>query len=888
MANEPIKTTGAASGGAAPAPPWHALSIEDALARLGSRPSGLTDDEARSRLAQYGPNALAPPERASVLHILIDQLKSVIVGLLAAAVAISLMFGDRAEAIAIGAVLVINTLIGVVTELRARRAMEALIELDIVQAWVVRGGTVRTVDARDLVPGDVVDIEAERQVPADGRLIQSSDLRVDEAILTGESTPADKVIEAQPADAPLADRHDMVFKRTLVVSGLARVVVTATGPATEVGRIAKLVGDARPRRTPLELRLDALGRRLVWLALAAAAVVAGLGAIQGAPPLLLFQTAIALAVAAVPEALPAVATITLAVGMRRMARRKALVRRLTSVETLGSTTVVCTDKTRTLTSGQMTVVRVWAADGQAAAPFHSPADPVARCLEAAALASRPGVTAADGTTKLTEPEDAAAIAAAAEAGRDRARLAGERPELGVLPFTSARRFMAAIHQLDGQPMAYVKGAPRAVFDLSARVATGHGDETLDASRRDALLAVNERLAGDGLRVLAVAAGAVNGTAETGVRDLTFLGFLGLADPPAAGVPDAIARLRAAGLRTVMLTGDQRLTAQSVGHQLGLLTDHDRVLDGREFDALSDAGRATAAAEVNAFSRISPEHKLVVVRALQTRGEIVAMIGDGVNDAPALAQADIGVAMGQRGTDAAKEAAAIVLLDDRFQTVAAAVEEGRVVFDNIRKFVFYLFSCNVAEIMVLLFAGVAGLPLPLLPLQLLWLNLVTDTFPALALAVEPADTDIMSRPPRRPDDAVLSAGFIRAVLLYGSLITAATLAAFVWALDQGAPHASTVAFMTLAFAQTAHLVNARSAGSRSRPAGILTNPFALLGAGITIGLQLLAAYLPPLARMLHVSPLQPIDWAVILGLASVLPIVGQGLRWIATPGRTRRY
>jgi len=363
-----------------------------------------------------------------------------------------------------------------------------------------------------------------------------------------------------------------------------------------------------------------------------------------------------------------------------------------------------------------------------------------------------------------------------------------------------------------------------------------------------------------------------------MQDLTFLGFLGFVDPPAPGVKDTIARLKAAGLRTVMLTGDQRLTAEAIGRQLGLLTDRDRALDGRELEALADGERTTAAAEVNAFSRITPEHKLVIVRALQARGDVVAMIGDGVNDAPALAQADIGVAMGERGTDAAKQAASIVLLDDRFETVAAAVEEGRVIFDNIRKFVFYLFSCNVAEVLVLLGAGVAGLPLPLAPLQLLWLNLVTDTFPALALAVEPADQNLMARPPRHADEALLSAPFIRSVLFYGALITASTLAAFVWALDQGSRHASTVAFMTLAFAQTLHLGNARSAGAVVRRTNITSNPFAVVGAGLAIGLQLLAAFLPGLSRVLHVTPLGGADWLVIVALSSIPAVVGQGVKW----------
>jgi Ca2+-transporting ATPase len=843
--------------------------------------------EASERLAQYGPNQLRAPERASVLSILIAQLRSVIVALLGAAFVVSLMFGDRAEALAIAAVIVINTVIGLVTELRARRAMEALLALDVVRAWVVREGVVHAVDARELVPGDVIEIEAERQVPADARLIEGSDLRVDEAVLTGESVPVEKTLDPLPPDTLLADRENCLYKGTVAIAGLGRAVVTATGAATEVGKIGRLVGEVRARRTPLEERLDVLGRRLVWLALGVAALVAALGALQGAPWLLLLQTAIALAVAAVPEALPAVATIALAVGMARMARRHALVRRLPAVEALGSTTVICTDKTRTLTSGRMTVVRLAAAGVDLGGPFDdAPAmpAPILRLLTAAAHASRRHDGADDATRATEEPEDLAVLDAAAEAGLDHHALNGPGLQVTVLPFSSLRRYMAAFLADQGETIAYVKGAPRAVIDLSRDVLTAEGVVPFDDRQRDAALAVNETLAGAGLRVLAVASGRVENASDRAVRDLTFLGFVGLADPPAPGVKDTIARLGGAGLQTVMLTGDQRLTAEAIGRQLGLLDAGDRAIDGRDFEAASAEARADLIARTRAFSRISPEHKLIVVQALQARGEIVSMIGDGVNDAPALAQADIGVAMGQRGTDAAKQAAAIVLLDDRFDTIAAAVEEGRVIFDNIRKFVFYLFSCNVAEVLVLLVAGVAGLPLPLLPLQILWLNLVTDTFPALALAVEPAGDDVMHRPPRRPDDVILSRTFLKNVLVFGGLITAVTLGAFVWALERGPAHASTVAFMTLSFAQTLHLGYARSAGLGLRPAPVFGNWFAIGGVALAAGLQVMAALVPPLARLLHLTPLAWLDWIVIVALSAVPAVAGLAANFLVPPAR----
>jgi Ca2+-transporting ATPase len=595
-------------------------------------------------------------------------------------------------------------------------------------------------------------------------------LRTSEAALSGESLPVSKEAGvALAADTVLAERSNMVYQGTTVAAGTGRAAVTATGTATELGRVGVLVAGLGEERTPLERRLDLLGRRLVWLALAVAAGVAALGAMQGAPLGLVLGTGLALAVAAVPEALPAVATIALAIGLRRMARRHALVRRLPAVETLGSTTVICTDKTRTLTSGEMTVVQVWtdgaAIDlGQDSEPSPQDEGRLRRTLAVAARASRPQALG-----EMADPVDLAVLRAAARLGIDGEALEREQPVLGLVPFSSERRMMASFHQAQGAVVAYVKGAPGRVLELSE----------LDEGRRRQLLAINEELAAEGLRVLALAAGTVEAARESSLRGLTFLGFLGLMDPPDRGVKETIGRLRRAGIRTLMLTGDQRRTAEAIGRQVGTLGPGEQVIDGRELDASSDAQLSGRLAHVAGFSRVSPEHKLRIVRALQAGGDIVAMLGDGVNDAAALKRADVGVAMGMRGTDVAKEAAAIVLQDDRFETIAAAVEEGRVVYDNIRKFVFYLFSCNVAEVLVLLAAGLAGFPLPLAPLQILWLNLVTDTFPALALAMEPGDPDIMTRPPRAPQEAILSRAFVGSVLLHALLITACTMAAFVW-------------------------------------------------------------------------------------------------------------
>ena len=811
---------------------WHAASVAAVLDELKTTRQGLSSADAQVRLAAVGPNRLAPPARASAASLLLHQLSSVVVLLLLAATAIAFLMGDRVEAAAIGAVLLTNTLIGFITEMRARRAMEALLKLDVARALVLRDGARANIDAHLLVPGDVVALDAGAHVPADGRIIDESELRTNEAPLTGESMPVSKRAEpAAASDTVLADRRTMVYKGTTVSGGAARMVVTATGAATELGKIGALVEGVREEKTPLEIRLDALGRRLIWVSLAVAGLVAGLSAWQGAEIGLVVETGLALAIAAVPESLPTVVTIALAVGMRRMARRHALVRRLPAVETLGSTTVVCTDKTLTLTTGEMTLARVWA-DGRETALSEAPA----RLIETGVLAS-----GAD------DALDHAILAAGARTGVSRASLEDTRPPRGTVPFSSARRLMASFHERDGVLTAYVKGAPGRLLDMSGTIARDSGAVPLDDALRAQVREANAAMAGKGLRVLAFASKDVARAAEDALTDLTFEGLAGFIDPPADGVLEAITTLKRAGLRTIMITGDQKLTAEAIARDLGV--------DG-------------------VHSRVSPEEKLRIIERLQAQGEIVAMLGDGVNDAAALKRADVGVAMGTRGTDVAKEAASIVLQDDRFGTVAAAVEEGRVIYTNIRKFVFYLFSCNLAEVLVLLLAAIAGLPLPLLPLQLLWLNMLTDTFPALALAVEPGDRDVMLRPPRDPREAILSRAFLAGVLFYAALITAATLGAFVWAVTRAPERATTIAFMTLAFAQVLHLGNARSAGAVVRPASIVSNPWALAGAGLAIGLQLVAILYAPLREVLHLVPLQSADWFVIAGCAAMPAVAGQ--------------
>jgi len=867
---------------------WHAQPVRDVLSRLASTTQGLSPAEAEARLRHYGPNHFQRMPPASPWRVLLAQFRSVLVLLLAGAAAAALFTGDRLDAVAIAAVLALNVGIGFVVELRARRAMEALVALEVTRAFVVRNGALEEVDARALVPGDVIELEAGQLTPADARLIESTELRTVEAALTGEPAPVDKDADAQVAPAAaLAERVTMVYKATAVVAGRARAVVTATGMATEVGRIGALAGSVTEGHTPLERRLAQLGRRLAAVAVVVAALIGIVSYAQGMPLGALLETSLALAVAAVPEGLPVVGTIAMAVGVRRMARRRALVRRLPVVETLGSATVICTDKTGTLTSGNMTVTSIrlesdavevggvgFAPEGRfsvAGRPIDAARhDPLLTLLRVAALASRGDVTR-EGHTWVAhgDPTEAALVVAARKAGLDPARLRGQTPEIGEVPFSSDRLLSATFHQTPRGILACVKGAPMRVLELSR----------VTPLERDALLDVNRNLAGRGLRVLAVASAVVDRPDEAALRALTFLGFVGMSDPPAPGVQETIHAFANAGIRTVMLTGDQQHTAEAIAAGLGLSAGR-RGLDGRAVDRMLDEELESAVADTVVFSRVSPEAKLRIVSAYQRRGDVVAMLGDGVNDAAALRQADIGVAMGLRGTDLAKEAADLVLADDRFPTIAAAVEEGRVIFDNLRKFVFYLFSCNLAEILVLLGAGLAGAPAVLLPLQILWLNLLTDTLPALALAAEPGEPGIMRQPPRDPRTGILAARAIRAVVGYAVLIAIVSLAAFVWGDRAGGPAlATTMTFMTLAFAQIFHLGNARSAGPVLRPSAVVRNRFALAAVAIAAGLQLLTVALPALARVLRLEPLDGRAWAVVAVLALAPAVAGQGLKML---------
>ncbi len=880
------------------------------LSAIDGNANGLSEGEAARRLLRYGPNLLSAAPAEPAWRILVRQFRSVVIGLLVVATALAWWTSDVADAGAILAVLLLNVGIGFVTELRARRAMDALLRLDAPSAVVVREGGTRVVDAGELVPGDVIELEPGQAVPADSRLLVATALQTIEASLTGESTAVAKSAEAElAATTPLPDRITMVYKGTTVADGVARAVVVATGMWTEVGRIGTLVSGIREEPTLLERRLDSLGRRLAAVAVGVGILVALVALYRGDYLSAVLQTGIAVAIAAVPEGLPAVVTMTMAIATRRMARRHALVRRLPAVETLGSVTVICSDKTGTLTAGQQTVTTIWlpkveidvtdvgtAGSGEFVAGGEplQPADHrrLREALSIGVLANRAEIWRSnehwDGRG---DPSEVALLFAARKDGLLRPALLQKCPEVSEIPFSSARMMMATFHRdANGDLLAFVKGAHDRVLALCAVVVGDAGDVPLDAEWQRVVDEQASTMAARGLRVFALAKGSVAETDEPALRDLRFVGLAGMTDPPAQGVVETIATLHGAGIRTVMLTGDHRATARSVAQSVGLLGAEHDALDGRDVDQMSDDELTSRASSIGVVSRVSPEGKLRFVAALQRRGDVVAMLGDGINDAAALKKADIGVAMGRRGTDAAKEVAGVVLEDDRFQTIAAAVEEGRVVFDNIRKFVFYLFSCNLGEIIALLGAGLTGLPLPMTSLQILWLNLVTDTFPALALALEPADPTVMRRSPREPGTPLLSRGMLRLTLFYALSIAALTIAALVWGLHEwpGEPaRAVTLSFTTLALAQIFHLGNARSTQHVVSRHRVLANRYALGAVVLTVGLQVLAVIAPGLARILGTMPLSIRGWITAVALGAIPALVGQGWKFLGAESREWR-
>lgn len=899
------KTWAPTSSGAAEAGPvWHTLSVDEVIGQLGTDGNrGLGQDEAARRLKEHGPNSLAEVKGRSALAIVLDQFKSLIVGLLVVATVVAFFLGEVIEGMAILVVIVLNAVIGFLTEWKARQALTALRAQSVPTAHVIRDGDEVQVPAAELVPGDLVVLAAGSRVPADGRVVESVRLQVEEASLTGESQPVSKGTEPVPErDAPLGDRVSMAFLGTAVTDGRGSLVVTATGARTEVGRIGTLVEEAGDQDTPLERKLAQLGHALVGGVLVLCAVIVLAGWLRGNEFLHMLEVGISLAIAAVPEGLPAVATMTLALGMQRMARMRALVRRLSAVETLGSTTVICTDKTGTLTRNEMTVRVIQLGDRQievtgtgyeTVGEFRDGGKPVTTRSDAGlALALRVGALCSDASLDrsngavgvLGDPTEGALLVAAEKAGLDEEELNRQFPRVGEIPFSSESKRMITVHRTpEGTTVAFVKGAPNVLIDASTTEQVNDGTRPLTSEGRQQHEARSAELAGRALRVLALAFKEVPEAfrEEDLADDLVFVGLVGMIDPLRKEATAAIETCRGAGIRAIMITGDQQATASEIARQLGL--DHGpdgqprRVVHGRELAGLDADGWKRVSGEAGVFARVSPEHKLRIVEALQARGDVVAMTGDGVNDAPALKKADIGVAMGMKGTEVAKEAADMVVTDDNFATLVVAVEQGRVIYANILRFVHYLFSCNLAEILVVFVAILAGWPLPLAALQVLWLNMITDVFPAMALALEPSSPGVMRRPPRSPQEPLVNLRFVGLIAWQGGLLAAVTLLAFWlgmhWYGDTGPGlrHATTLAFMTLALAQVFHAFNARSPRRSAFDSRLFTNGWLWAAVGLCVVLQLVAVYWPFLQRVLRTNPLNETDWAVVWA-CSLAPIL----------------
>ena len=884
----------------------YAISSDEALRQQHVTPeSGLSRAEVQRRVKRYGPNLLRESKRKSVWAILVDQFKSLIVIFLLAAVAVSILAGDYLEAFAIAAVIFINGCIGFISELQAVRSMEALRKLGSVPATVRREGDVTKIPANRLVPGDIVLVEGGDVVTADLRLFEASKLQADEAALTGESIPVDKSIEILPADAPLPERANMLFKGTAVARGAGAGVVVATGMSTELGTISSLVDESFDTgQTPLEKRLDHLGNNLIWLTLLITAVVAGAGILTGRDTFVVMKTSIALAVAAIPEGLPIVATLALARGMWRMAKQDAIINRLAAVETLGATDVICSDKTGTLTEGKMTVRAIVTADGRAAVTGGSVSAEGGFERDGKALDPQPhpelttllevGVLCNDASWNPTkgeggavgDPVEVALLVAGGKAGLERKELLARSPEEREVAFDPDVKMMATYHRLesDSGVRVAVKGAPEAILAASSEILVGDDPQPLDERQRQGWLEKNESLAASGLRILALAQKKVARVDSEPYEQLCFLGFVGLVDPPRRDVRSAIGECLGAGIRVVMLTGDQVPTARYVGREVGLLEESDNsVLEGRELGAPDDLDEIAEdrILTTNTFARVTPKQKLDLVRLYQHRGHVVAMTGDGVNDAPALKQADIGIAMGKRGTQVAREASDMILRDDAFATIVAAIAQGRVIFGNIRTFIRYLISCNVSEILVVFLASIANAPLPILPLQILFLNLVTDVFPALALGLGEGDRLIMREPPRDPKEPLLTGKHWLGIGAYGLVIAMAVLGALAIALGYlrlSEEQAVTISFLTLALAQLWHVFNMRARGTTVIENAIVGNPFVWGALALCTLLVVAAVYLPGLNAVLGTSDPGAEGWLLAIGMSFVPVLVGQSALW----------
>lgn len=896
---------------------WHTVDAATALSLLGSSPDGLSEEEAERRLREFGPNRIEEGKKISPLGIFLHQFRDFMVLVLLAATLISGLLGEYTDAVAIIAIIVLNGILGFLQEYRAEKSLASLRELTAPTARVLREGRKWVIPAADLVPGDIVFLEAGDRVPADLRLLQGQGLEIEESSLTGESVPVAKQFEALPEEhLGLGDRRNMAYMGTLVTRGKAMAVVVATGMQTEMGWIADLIQQSEEVQTPLQNRLDQMGKILVWVALGVTALVVIVGILHGQGVYEMFLAGVSLAVAVIPEGLPAIVTIALALGVQRMIRRRAIVRRLPAVETLGCATVICSDKTGTLTQNKMTVRQLWASGDrievtgigyaprgeflrgqQAVDPKRDPG--LRRLFEIAVLCNNSELVederAAEGWVIHGDPTEGALLVAAAKADLWADVLGSHYEKVLENPFDSDRKMMSVVVKSlhDGSHLLMAKGAPDVLLERCRSIWWKGQVTPLTPFHRKQILAANAEMAGGAMRNLAFAyrplhRSLVRREENQQETDLIFVGLAGMIDPPREEVFEAIQTCRRAGVRTVMITGDHQATAEAIARQLGILPKNGLTVSGADLYNMSDKQLEERVEQIYVYARVSPEHKLRIVRALQARGHVVAMTGDGVNDAPAIKAANIGIAMGQTGTDVAKEASSLVLADDNFATIVAAVEEGRGIYENIRKFVRYLLACNVGEIVTLFTAMLLGLPLPLVPIQILWVNLVTDGLPAIALGVDPPEEDLMQRPPRDVRESLFARGLGTKIVTRGVLIGLVTLAVF-WlewksAADQLAK-AQTMAFCTLVMSQLIHVFDCRSVEKGIFSRNVFGNPWLIAAVLSSIGLMALVLYAPALQPVFRTVPLGWADWLTVLAAAAV-PTFALSVRRASRPSRPR--
>ncbi len=878
--------------------PWHAMTVEEVLNELKTSLKGLSSREASARLQEYGPNELEETKKRGVLEVFVDQFKSVLVALLVFAAVFSVLIREYVDAAAIGAILIVNSILGTIQEYRAERALEALKRLAAPRAAVIRDGVQVKIASTEVVPGDVIVLQAGDRVPADARLIESVNLKVDESVLTGESVPVEKLADVVlDEDTPLSERRNMIYSSTVVSYGRGKAVVVGTGMNTEIGRIAAMVQLEEKEETPLQRRLDSFGKKLgaFILLLTALVTVEGIYELRGLESLSVLEevvlTGISLAVSAVPEGLPAVVTVALAIGVQRMASRNAIVRRLAAVETLGSATVIATDKTGTITMNEMTVRQVWVSgrlldvgsleiSSSPEISLHSPVDAL---VKGSVLCNDSDIEERGGElVKVGDPTELALLSMAWNLRVDYRELRRLHPRVAEVPFDSARKRMTTFHSLGEEVLAFMKGAPEVVLSLCDRVLWEGGEfRELDKGLRAEINEVTRDMAARALRVLAVAYKRIPEGEELGPRQesgMVLVGLVGMMDPPRPEVPDAVRKAKRAGIRVVMVTGDHALTAAAVAREVGI-DDSGRVVTGWELDSMSDEELQEVVKEVSVFARVSPEHKLRILKALKAGGDVVAMTGDGVNDAPAVKKADIGIAMGIRGSDVTREAADMVLTDDNFATIVNAIEEGRRIYENIRKFIRLLLSANWDEIMVVSAAAFLDLPLPFLPLQILWLNLLTDGLPAMALGLDPPDEDVMERGPRDPNEEIYH-GMLWYITVAALVAAVASLVPF-WLelkVTGDVTRARTLAFTIAVVFELFLALNCRSPRKYvySSWSALTANKALLLAIASSFALQLVVIYLPPLQLVFKTAPLNLRDWGLVLVGASGGIILYPGL------------